>query len=96
VAEGVSQKLVGVTIHGEPLSMWLEDFWPVQHEGANVGRLTSACFSPRLAFNMGYVWVTPELAGEGESLDIESPDGVLKATVTALPFLDPKKDVPKQ
>ena len=95
-AAGVSQKLVGVKIHGEPLSMWLEDFWPVSHDGKTVGRLTSACYSPRLEFNMGYVWVPVELAGEGQALDIESPDGTLTATVTSLPFLDPKKDVPKQ
>ena len=39
-ADGVQQKLVGVTIDGEPLGMWLEDFWPVV-EGRReaVGRL---------------------------------------------------------
>jgi len=95
-AEGVSEKLVGVKIHGEPLGMWLEDFWPVSHGGRTVGRLTSACYSPRLEFNMGYVWVPVELASQGQSLVIESPDGVMTATVTSLPFLDPKKDVPKQ
>jgi glycine cleavage system aminomethyltransferase T len=95
-AAGVRQKLVGVNIHGEPLSMWLEDFWPVAHGGKTVGRLTSACYSPRLEFNMGYVWVPAELAVEGRSLDIQSPEGTLIATVTSLPFMDPKKDVPKQ
>src|SRR4051812_19088841 len=29
-AEGVSRKLVGVTIDGPALGMWLEDFWPVR------------------------------------------------------------------
>jgi aminomethyltransferase len=95
-AEGVSRKLVGVRIHGEPLGMWLEDFWPVSHDGATVGQLTSACYSPRLEFNMGYVWVPVELAREGQSLRIDAPDGPMEATVTSLPFLDPKKDVPKQ
>jgi glycine cleavage system aminomethyltransferase T len=95
-SEGVSRKLVGVRIHGEPLGMWLEDFWPVSHDGATVGTLTSACHSPRLQFNMGYVWVPVELADEGQSLRIDAPDGPLDATVTPLPFLDPKKDVPKQ
>ena len=95
-AAGVRQRLVGVTIHGEPLGMWLEDFWPVSRDGETVGRLTSACYSPRLEFNMGYAWVPVELATQGQSLDIQSTDGVLTATVTSLPFLDPKKDVPKQ
>ena len=68
----------------------------MSHVGTEVGTLTSACYSPRLEFNMGYVWVPVELAGEGQSLRIDAPDGPLDATVTALPFLDPKKDVPKQ
>src|SRR5207249_7744894 len=45
---GVGRKLVGVTIDGDPLSMWLEDFWPVSHDGRVVGRLVSAAHSPRL------------------------------------------------
>ena len=41
-AAGVRQKLVGVTIDGEPLGMWLEDFWPVTDGGEKVGRPVSA------------------------------------------------------
>src|SRR2546426_99063 len=28
--QGVTRKLVGLEIGGAPLSMWLEDFWPVR------------------------------------------------------------------
>ena len=93
-AEGVRRKLVGVRIDGEPLSMWLEDFWPVIEEGEEVGRLTSAAFSPRLEFNMGYAWVPIEQAAAGSRITIQSPEGPLAATVTPLPFLDPKKEIP--
>ena len=94
-AEGVERKLVGVRIDGEPLGMWLEDFWPVSSGGREVGRLTSASFSPRLEINMGYAWVGIELAAHGTPLEIAAPDGVKTAEVVSLPFWDPKKEVPK-
>jgi aminomethyltransferase len=92
----VSQKLVGVRIDGEPLGMWLEDFWPVVDEGTGeqIGRLTSASYSPRLEFNMGYAWVPIEKAAEGTRIGITSPEGPMTATVTPLPFLDTKKEIP--
>ena len=93
--DGVMRKLVGVQIGGAPLSMWLEDFWPVTHGGVTVGRLTSACHSPRLGINMGYAWVPVELAEDGTDLEISSPGGPLVAGVVPLPFWDAAKAVPK-
>jgi len=93
--QGVTRKLVGLEIGGAPLSMWLEDFWPVRRGGETIGRLTSACHSPRLNVNMGYAWVPAELTTQGTALEIESPSGTLPATVVSLPFFDPEKDVPK-
>jgi glycine cleavage system aminomethyltransferase T len=93
--EGVTRKLVGVRIGGEPLRMWLQDFWPVVSDGLAVGKLTSASYSPRLEINMGYAWVPIELAPVGTRLSVESPGGALPAEVVPLPFLDPAKAVPK-
>ena len=74
-ADGVQQKLVGVKIDGEPLGMWLEDFWPVvegdQGTGKQVGRLVSASYSPRLDFNMGFAWVPIAAATEGTRIEID-------------------------
>jgi glycine cleavage system aminomethyltransferase T len=92
--EGVRRKLVGVTIEGAPMTMWLEDFWPVTEGGEPVGRLVSASYSPRLEFNMGFAWVPIASAAKGTRIAIESPGGTMHATVTALPFLDPKKEIP--
>lgn len=94
-AEGVKKRLVGVRIEGEPLGMWLEDFWAVTANGTTVGRLTSASYSPRLQINMGYAWVPIELAAHGSTIQIESPTGPMAAEVVPLPFWDPNKDVPK-
>jgi glycine cleavage system aminomethyltransferase T len=95
-ADGISRKLVGVRIDGPPLPMWLEDFWPVARDGHEVGKLTSASYSPRLDLNMGYAWVPIELSSEGTTLQIEAPTDSMPATVVRLPFLDPNKDVPKR
>jgi glycine cleavage system aminomethyltransferase T len=92
---GVERKLVGVEIGGEPLTMWLEDFWPVRRDGEPIGRLTSAAYSPRLDVNMGYAWVPIACAAGGTAIEIASPGGTLPATVVSLPFFDPDKDVPK-
>jgi aminomethyltransferase len=94
-AEGVSRKLVGVRLGGDPLGMWLEDFWPVTSNGETVGRLTSAAYSPRLEINMGYAWVPIALARHGTELTVEASDGLRGATVVPLPFWDPNKEVPK-
>jgi aminomethyltransferase len=93
--EGVTRKLVGVRIDGEPLGMWLEDFWPVTVDGEDVGRLTSASHSPRLKINLGYAWVPIDAAAQGTKLTITSPSGALDAEVVALPFWDPAKDLPR-
>jgi glycine cleavage system aminomethyltransferase T len=93
--EGVRQKLVGVNIDGDPLGMWLEDFWPVvDSDRAHVGRLVSASYSPRLECNMGFAWVPIGGSAEGTQIEISSPGGPMTATVTALPFLDPEKAIP--
>jgi aminomethyltransferase len=94
-AEGVERKLVGVKIGGEPFRLWLEDFWPVERDGQIVGRLTSASHSFRLKENIGYAWVPISLAEPGNELTLRSPDGSVRAITAMLPFLDPKKDVPK-
>jgi glycine cleavage system aminomethyltransferase T len=93
--EGVDKKLVGVELAGEPLGMWLEDYWPIEHDGTTVGRLTSASSSPRLRINMGYAWVPIELAAAGTELSVAGPGETRSAAVVSLPFWDPQKAVPK-
>jgi aminomethyltransferase len=92
---GVRDKLVGVEIGGEPFRMWLEDFWPVRAGGEIVGRLTSASHSFRLKRNIGYAWVPVELSAPGTGLELSSPDGPVPAVTAGLPFIDPRKEIPK-
>lgn len=80
---------------GEPFRMWLGDFWPVRCDGELVGKLTSAGRSFRLERNIGYAWVPIELSAPGNELELESPDGPVPAVTAALPFIDPRKEIPK-
>ncbi len=95
-ASGVDRKLVGIEWPGEELRAELTWFWPVVRDGAPIGRVTDAVWSPRLERNIGYAWVPIELAAPGTRLDVESEHGPLTVTTAAIPFIDPKKEVPAQ
>jgi len=91
---GVDRKLVGIVLDGDELRAEMSEAWPVHRDGAQVGRMTDAVWSPGLKQNIGYVWVPIELAEPGTKLDVESENGPLTGTTAAIPFVDPKKEVP--
>ncbi len=92
--EGVARKLVGVEIDGPKLDLNMTA-WPVHHDGAKVGKITSAVYSPRLEKNLGYAFVPVALAETGTGLEVETPGGRVAATVVPKPFIDPTKETPK-
>jgi aminomethyltransferase len=93
--EGVSRKLVGLEVEGDALPFEIAEKRPAFHRGERVGTVTDLIWSPRLEKNIGYVWVPIALAGPGIDLEIEGPDGSrAQARTAALPFLDPRKQVP--
>jgi aminomethyltransferase len=93
-AEGVQNKLVGVELSGGPMEWELTQPWPVVVDGSQAGRVTDAIFSPRLERNIGYAWVPIASAGEGNTLQVRTPEGEATATVTKMPFVDPGKRIP--
>jgi glycine cleavage system aminomethyltransferase T len=94
--KGVSRKLVGIEVPGEALPFELSEKRPALHDGREVGLVTDLIWSPRLATNIGYVWVPIELAKPGTPLDILGSDGTAASGRTAaLPFVDPRKSIPK-
>jgi glycine cleavage system aminomethyltransferase T len=99
--QGISRKLVGVEIGGDGLGSYNDgsmiDVFPVYSNGDRIGKVTSACFSPRLEKNIGFAFVPIEHAELGTELEVESPvSGRVGATVVQKPFVDPKKEVPAQ
>jgi glycine cleavage system aminomethyltransferase T len=93
--EGVKQKLVGVEIRGESLGAYNDgsmiDFFPVCDEGRHVGKVTSACYSPRLEKNIGFAMVPIEYADLGTEFEVETPTDRTSAVVVEKPFIKPEK-----
>jgi glycine cleavage system aminomethyltransferase T len=98
--EGVKRKLAGVEIAGAGLGAYNDgsmiDFFPVRRRGEDVGRVTSACHSPRLEKNIGYAMVPIELAALGTELQVDVAGDMRDAVVVQMPFIDPKKETAKQ
>jgi glycine cleavage system T protein len=94
-AAGVKRKLAGVEIAGAPIEFNMTK-WPARAGGKDIGRITSATYSPRLKKNIGYAMVPVEQAALGTKMQVDVPGaGVREAVVVAKPFVDPKKDIPK-
>src|SRR5699024_10358759 len=99
-AEGPTRKLAGVEIGGANLGSFNDgsmiDVFAVHHGGERVGQVTSACYSPRLEKNIGYAMVPVELSELGTELVVDTGEAKVDAVVVAKPFIDPKKNQPKQ
>jgi aminomethyltransferase len=106
-AEGVDRKLVGIEIDGPPMTDEgaLNEFWPVcgaadsassarVGAGVPIGRVTAGAWSPRLERNIGYAWVPMSHSDIGTQLELVTGGDGRAATVAALPFVDPKKEIP--
>ncbi|MDH3301794.1 MAG: glycine cleavage system protein T [Acidimicrobiia bacterium] len=91
--EGVSRKQVGLEIEGDPLSGPNTTFWPVNHAGAAVGKVTSAIYSPRLEKNIALAMVSTDAAALGTEVDVMTSSTSRPATVVERPFFDPKKSL---
>jgi glycine cleavage system aminomethyltransferase T len=96
--EGVDRKLVGIEIEGAPMTDEgaLNDLWPVHEPGGGpIGRVTAGAWSPRLERNIGYAWVPTSHVDVGTPLALQASGAARTATVAALPFVDPNKEIPK-
>jgi glycine cleavage system aminomethyltransferase T len=96
--QGVDRKLVGIEIAGDPMTDEgaLNDFWAVLAPGGDrIGRVTGAAWSPRLERNVGYAWVPSSHMTLGTQLEVAAPVGMRPSRVAALPFVDPRKEIPK-
>jgi glycine cleavage system aminomethyltransferase T len=96
--QGVDRKLVGIEIDGDPMTEEgaLNDFWAVHAPGGGrIGRVTGAAWSPRLERNIGYAWVPSSHMTLGAQLEVAAPAGMRPSRVAALPFVDPRKEIPK-
>jgi len=91
---GPARKIVGVELDGAPFPALNNVKWEAEIDGAHVGKVTSAIFSPRLGKNIGYCWLPIARANAGQTVTVETEWGTRTATVVPMPFVDPEKTIP--
>jgi aminomethyltransferase len=96
--EGLKRKLVGFVVDAAPAPHEFEGPWSVYRDGMRVGGASAFVFSPTLKKNIGLAMVKIEHAAAGEHIEVQRLPGETRyaATVVALPFIDPKKEIPKR
>ena len=93
--EGITRKQIGIAIDGARLNGPNTTFWPLSIDGANVGKVTSPVYSPRLEKNIALAMVDINASALGTSMDVQMRHETRRATVVEKPFYDPKKAITK-
>ena len=84
---GIKKKLMGAEIAGPKMEFFNEENLDVSIGGDIVGEMMSAVFSPRFEKNICYIILDVEHALPGKSVDIQTPEGELKAELVKLPWI---------
>ena len=92
-AEGIKRKQVGLEINCEPLSGPNTTFWPIKKNNNEIGKVTSAVYSPRLKKNIALAIVNIKNSEIGTDLKVETNKGIFTAKIVEKPFYDPKKKI---
>jgi aminomethyltransferase len=58
-----------------------------------IGKVTSAVYSPRLKKNIALAMVEINFSNNGTSLEVTTHEGNYNSTVVEKPFYDPKKKI---
>jgi aminomethyltransferase len=90
---GISRKQVGLIIECLPLSGPNTTFWPIKKDGKQIGKVTSAVYSPRLKKNIALAMVDINFSNNGTILEVATHEGNYNSTVVEKPFYDPKKKI---
>jgi aminomethyltransferase len=91
--EGPMRKQVGLVLDCAPLTGPNTTFWAIQQDGATIGKVTSAVYSPRLKQNIALAIVATNAAIMGAEVEVLTNSGAVKATMVERPFYDPKKQI---
>ena len=84
--KGPKNKLMGAEIHGDRMTVFNSEPWPVLIDGKEVGSMNALVYSPRLDKNICYTILDIDHAISGTNIVICSPDKELKATLVDLPW----------
>ena len=90
---GIKRKQVGLILDCEPLERPNTTFWKIYKNKNEIGKVTSAVYSPRLKKNIALAMISIQQADIGNVLDVEKSFSMVKAIVVNKPFYDPKKKI---
>jgi glycine cleavage system aminomethyltransferase T len=93
-ANGVERTINGVELDGDPFPALNNVKWPAFDGDTQVGKVTSAIYSPRLRTNIGYCWLPASTSTLGTTVQVDTEWGRRTATVVEMPFVDPDKRIP--
>ena len=91
--EGITRKQVGLIIDCNPLSGPNTTFWPIKKDGKQIGKVTSAVYSPRLKKNIALAMIDINFSEIGANLEVNTHVGKYNSIVVEKPFYDPKKKI---
>lgn len=91
--QGPSRKQIGLIIDCDPLKGPNTRFWAITQNGQEIGKVTSAVYSPRLEQNIALAMVSIEHAEIGTTVDVAVNGQPATATIVEFPFYDPKKAI---
>ena len=90
---GITRKQVGIEINCKPLSGPNTTFWELKKDNMNIGKVTSAVYSPRLKKNIALAMVSVEQSEIGNEFQVTTNEGTFNCIVVEKPFYDPKKKI---
>ena len=68
-------------------------FWPLKFKNKQVGKVTSAVYSPRLKKNIALAMVDIDYSKIGTILEVLIENQKFKTEIIEKPFFDPKKKI---
>ena len=90
---GITRKQVGIEIDCKPLCGPNTTFWELKKDNVNIGKVTSAVYSPRLKKNIALAMVSVEQSEIGNEFQVTTNEGTFNCVVVEKPFYDPKKKI---
>ena len=91
--DGVKRKQVGLELECEPLKSPNTTFWPIKKNDQQIGKVSSAVYSPRLKKNIALAMIDIEYAELGNKFEVLADEYKINCTIVEKPFYDPKKKI---
>ena len=91
--DGIKRKQVGLELDGEPLQGPNTTFWPIKKDNTQIGKISSAVYSPRLKKNIALGMVDINHSEIGNKFEVTADNKKFNCTIVEKPFYDPKKKI---